>query len=59
MTTTQYNKCVYFDGILSKKHGWERIPPYEGGVASIYWLAGYDGIEITNFSNWHLKNNLL
>jgi hypothetical protein len=57
-TLSQYNKLVYTQGKIAKNNGYERISPYQKCIAEKYWLAGYDGIFISNFTNWHLKYNL-
>ena len=52
MTSSQLYKQAYQHGILAKQNGWENKSQYSG-IASRYWLAGYHGVKITNFTTWH------
>ena len=53
LSRTQYNKFAYCGGITAKENGLERNSPYKSVVAEKYWLAGYDGVVVKNFNNWH------
>lgn len=40
-------KIAYNQGKKAKEDGWERHSPYHNCKAEIYWLLGFDGLEIS------------
>ncbi len=53
---SKFLRTVHQQGQEAKVRGYERHSPYTKCVAEGYWLAGWDGIDYTDFDRARSEN---